>query len=148
MNKLKIILTLVAVAALVVVTVVSGDVYASSQTTATPNCSGGNNSQQLNLQLDNQSQSWANGVSNTWTALNMAPGQAYAFTGNFVGLLSNMPSTANVTCDYQDIKGLPDQMAQKMELTKCVYGGTLWTIDCLTGNWQIFATGTHAITGK
>jgi hypothetical protein len=69
----------------------------------------------------------------------MDPGHTYALTGSFVGLLSNMPSTTLITCDYTDTNGISDQMAQKMILTKCVYGTSLWSIDCLTGNWQIFA---------
>ena len=140
MKKYKIAFLVLAVVALVSLAAVTGVVYASPQTPVTTKCSGGNNdSQQIKLQLDDQDQPWGNGVSNTWSALNMAPGQAYAFTGNFVGLSINTPSTAQVTCDYKDTKGIPDQMAQKMILTKCVYGGSLWSIDCLTGNWQIFA---------
>jgi len=133
-------------AALVSLAAVTGIVYASPQTMTTPNhFSGGNNSQQLNLQLDDQDQPWGNGVSNTWSALNMAPGHTYAFTGNFVGLLSNMPSTTTITCDYKDTNGISDQMAQKMILTKCIYASSMWSIDCLTGNWQIF---TPASTGN
>ena len=140
MSRYKIVLLLFAIAALVSLVAVTGIVYASPQTTVTPNCSGGgNNNQQLTLQLDDENQTWGPGVNNTWSASNMAPGQTYAFTGNFVGLLSSLPSTALITCDYKDTKGISDQMAQKMILTKCIYNTSLWSIDCLTGNWQIFA---------
>ena len=140
MKKYKIVFIILAIAALVSLVAVTGIVYASPQTTVTPNCSGGgNNNQQLTLQLDDEDQTWGPGVNNTWSASNMAPGQTYAFTSNFVGILSSLPSTALVTCDYKDIKGIPDQMAQKMILTKCMYNTSLWSIDCLTGNWQIFA---------
>ena len=99
----------------------------------------------MNLQIDDQDQNWGNSVNNTWTALNMDPGQTYNFTGSFAGLMSNTASTTQVTLDYQDTKGISDQMAQKLELAKCVYGGALWTIDCVTGNYQIYATTKHGL---
>ena len=146
MMKMKFAYILVSVVAVTILVAATGIVYASPQITVPPNCSGGNNNtQQLNLQIDDQDQTWGSSVSNTWTASNMDPGQTYAFTGSFAGLLSNTASTTQVTCDYLDTKGISDQMAQKLELTKCIYGGSLWTIDCLTGNYQIYATNTQGL---
>ena len=93
----------------------------------------------MNFQLDDQNQPWGNGVKQHMVSFEHGPGQTYAFIGNFVGLISSLPSTALITCDYKDTKGISDQMAQKMILTKCVYSSSLWSIDCLTGKWQIFA---------
>ena len=143
MNKLKIGFVGIAVVAAAIIAAVTGAVYACPQTTTVDctNHNGNDHDQKIDLQLKDQDQTWGEGVSQTWTALNMAPGQTFAFTGSFVGLRINAPSLAQVTCDYQVTKGLPDQMAQQMILTRCVYGGTFWTIDCLTGKWQIMNNG-------
>lgn len=145
--KLKFVYIFISVVAVAALVAITGVVYASPQTTVTPNCSGGgnNNGQQMNLQIDDQDQPWGNQISSTWMASNMAPGQTFDFIGSFAGLRTNVASTTQVTCDYQDTKAEPDHMAQKIELTRCIYVGNLWTIDCMTGNWQIFATNNHGL---
>ena len=149
MNKTKMVFVGAAVAAVAIIAAVTSAVYACPQTTGV-DCypspgSGSDRDHAINLQLKDQDQPWGDGVNKTWTALNMAPGHSLAFTGDFVGLRTSVPSLALISCDYQVTKGLPDHMAQQLVLTSCVYGGSLWKIDCLTGNWQIFATGSHPL---
>ena len=148
MNKLKIWLLLVTALAVAAMAGVVGVVYACPETGGI-NCS----SQRIDLKLKDQDEPWRDGVRATWTALNMSPGQEYTFEGSFVGLRSNVWGTADVTCNYQVVeeqppvepdadpqtKLQPDRMAKKIELTRCVYRGNRWTIDCLTGKWQIFS---------
>ena len=145
--NIKIWLTVGAAVALVAIATLTSVVYACPQTSTVECYPPGDHdhNQQIDLQLKDQDQPWGDGVNRTWTALNMAPGHSIAFTGNFVGLRINAPSLAMITCDYKDTKHLPDHMAQQMILTRCVYGGTLWTIDCLTGKWQINDNGGHVL---
>jgi hypothetical protein len=148
MTKLKIGLIFVAMITVAILAAATGAVYACPQTTSV-DCSKQKDSdhdQRINLQLKDQDQPWGDGVNKTWTAMNMAPGQQFAFAGSFVGLRTNVPSMAQVTCDYQVTEGQPDHMAQQMELTRCIYGGNPWTIDCLTGKWQILDAKGHVLS--
>jgi len=92
MMKMRFVYVFISMVAVVALVAITGVVYASPQTTVTPNCSGGgnNNPQQMNLQIDDQDQAWGNQVSNTWMASNMVPGQTFAFTSSFAGLRTNM----------------------------------------------------------
>lgn len=99
--------------------------------------------QTLDLKISDQDETWANGVRETWTASNMAPGDEFDFDGNFAGLSSQLPRRVNkgllgITCDYNKWSvAQPDNMAKYMVITRCVYSYTdnchTREIDCLTG---------------
>jgi len=97
------------------------------------------NCQKVDLRISDQDEGWGNGVTATWTANNMAPGDEFAFDESFVGLRGAVPGQwgggrVAITCDYNPWSGsLPDHMAKYMEITRCVYRDSTWQIDCLTG---------------
>jgi len=78
----------------------------------------------------------------------MAPGDEFAFNGHFVGLRGNVPEI-EISCDYVVLEESrhvetdsdphtnlhPDSMAKYMVITRCVYRGSRWQIDCLTGKY-------------
>jgi hypothetical protein len=125
--------------------------------TATECCTGtgqgGVHAQNIDLKIKDQDEPWRNGVSSTWKALNMAPGTEYAFEGSFIGLRTSDKSSIEVTCDYkvtEEVPGCeadsdkmtyrhPDNMAKQLILTRCIYKGNQWQIDCLTGQWDVVA---------
>jgi hypothetical protein len=95
------------------------------------------------FKIKDQDEPWKDGVTATWTANNLAPGQEFAFTDNYVGLKSqaaklNTLGYVNITCNYNAWnQKVPDAMAVYMDITRCVYyyktANQLWQIDCLTG---------------
>jgi hypothetical protein len=97
----------------------------------------------IDLKIKDQNEPWKDGVSATWTARNMAPGQEFAFTDSYVGLKSqslkvNTPGKIDITCKYNAWSSrAPDTMAVYMDITRCVYVykylTQTWQIDCLTG---------------
>jgi hypothetical protein len=106
---------------------------------------------QLDLKLKDQNEYWNDGVTGTWKADKMVPGMIYPLEGQFTGLKVNSPAALDITCRYKVIEEspivepdanrqsnlVPDNMAKSLTLTKCLYRGCLWQIDCLTGEWQI-----------
>ena len=97
----------------------------------------------LDLKLCDQDEGWSDGVSATWTASDMAPGDEFAFDGCFVGLSAEFPRKVNkgalgVSCRYNAWTAQqPDRMAKYMVITACTYSYTCsnqdWQINCLTG---------------
>ncbi len=102
---------------------------------------------QVDLKIQDQDESWADGVRETWMAGNMAPGDEFAFDEYFVGLRSQSPQkacqgTMTISCNYNPWTTLhPDRMAKYMEITRCIYsytsGNEICQIDCLTGKATI-----------
>jgi predicted ribosomally synthesized peptide with SipW-like signal peptide len=99
----------------------------------------------LDLKLMDNNEPWGDGVTATWTATNMKPGDTLAFTVPFVALGRTgtvTPDHIEITCDYSVFEEspqtesdtdpytnlYPDKMAKQMIITRCTYAG----IDCLT----------------
>ena len=53
----------------------------------------------VDLKLCDQDESWGDGVWETWTAGNMAPGEEFAFDGHFVEITGDVPGI-KISCDY------------------------------------------------
>jgi hypothetical protein len=97
----------------------------------------------LDLKICDQDETWADGVSQTWMATNMAPGDEFAFDDSFVGLSAEFPRKVDkgvlgIACQYNPwAPAQPDKMAKYMVITRCVYEYTCknetWQINCLTG---------------
>ena len=72
---------------------------------------------------------WSDGVTATWTATNMKPGDEFPFNVEFVGLRragTLTPSSLEITCDYSVLPEAatePDGMAQHMIITRFRYNG-------------------------
>ncbi|MCL6579863.1 MAG: M73 family metallopeptidase [Candidatus Bathyarchaeota archaeon] len=83
---------------------------------------------------------WRDGVTATWTATNMKPGDSFPFDVEFVGLSragSITPGSLEITCDYSVIEESPeteadtdpytnldpDKMAKQMIITRFKYAG-------------------------
>lgn len=111
----------------------------------------------LNLKIRDWNEPWKDGgVTATWGADNMKPGDSWDFLVPFVRLDAEgtIPgSYLEITCDYQVVEEIPqteadtdpntnldpDSMAKLMEITRFEYRDG-WTIDCLTDpnpNWRI-----------
>lgn len=122
---------LLSLMAIVVVSGMTGAAYASFDSANNQNDF---SDEKVDLKLKDQDESWGDGVSETWTATNMAPGDEFAFDGHYVGLRGDFPGKVEITCDYNPWTGLdPDKMAKHMVIARCIYGGDEWQIDCLTG---------------
>jgi len=84
---------------------------------------------------------WRDGVTATWTATNMKPGDSFPFDVEFVGLGragTITPSSLEITCNYSVIEESPqteadtdpftnehpDDMAKQMIITRFKYNGT------------------------
>jgi hypothetical protein len=99
--------------------------------------------QRVDLMIQDQDESWGDGVRETWTVSNMAPGDEFVFDGHFVGLRSQSLKNAcrggiMISCNYNPWRACqPNRMARYMEITRCTYsyanGNETWQIDCLTG---------------
>ena len=80
----------------------------------------------LDLKLCDQDEGWGDGVSETWIASDMAPGDEFAFDGCFVGLSAEFPRRVNqgaigISCRYNPwTAAQPDRMAKYMVITACV----------------------------
>jgi hypothetical protein len=100
-------------------------------------------STRLDLKLSDQDERWRDGVSGTWTASNMAPGDEFAFDGCFVGLTADFPRKVDkgdvgISCQYNTwTAAQPDRMAKYLVITACTYSYTSnrqeWQINLLTG---------------
>jgi len=112
----------------------------------------------LELKIKDQNEApYGDGVSGTWSASNMAPGDSWAFHTAFVRLDAQGsigPDHLEITCDYSVIEEVPqteadtdpntnlnpDSMAKVMEITRCLYSDGNWAIDCLANSdprWRI-----------
>jgi predicted ribosomally synthesized peptide with SipW-like signal peptide len=85
---------------------------------------------------------WRDGVTATWTATNMKPGDSFPFDVEFVGLSRVVgtitPGSLQITCDYNVIEEMPqtesdtdphtnkhpDAMAKQMIIARFKYNGT------------------------
>ncbi len=102
------------------------------------------------------SESFRNGVSATWMAEDMKPGDERAFAVEKVELIKNIGSIeashTEITCDYGVIEEYPclesdtdcetnlhpEKMAEEMIITRCVFHDG-FCVDCLTGvKWTGF----------
>lgn len=127
---------LIGLTAVLLVSGVMGVAYARSESDNNPQ-------QEVDLKLRDQNDpSWRDGVSKTWTATNMAPGEKFAFGGHFVELRSDFPSDfpgkVEITSDYDPWTDLdPDKMAKYMVITGAIYRVNykkeVWEINLLTG---------------
>jgi len=134
---------LLSLIAIVLVSGVMGAAY------AWPN-SDDNPRHKVDLKLRDQDEpKWQDGVSATWVATNMAPGDEFAFEESFVELRGKFPKkvdmgTVNITCSYNPWTDLqPDEMAKQMVITRYVYEFTykkkVLQIDCLTGELTVIS---------
>jgi hypothetical protein len=97
----------------------------------------------VDLKICDEDETWADGVSETWMASNMVPGDEFDFNGCFTGLSGEFPRWGNmgllgITCQYNSWAPYqPDRMARYMVITSCTYEYTnnneTWQINCLTG---------------
>lgn len=110
----------------------------------------------LELEIRDQDEGFGNGVTATWTASDVKPGNQYDFTVPFVGLkklgtikadhleiganyavIEEIPQTESDTDPNTDLT--PDKMAKEMIITRCEYYDET-IIDCLTDlnpDWRI-----------
>lgn len=102
----------------------------------------------LDLKLKDQDETWRDGVSATWVALNMLPGNDYSFEGSFVGLKSKSAGLIEIGCDYTVIEEIPrvepdadplsnltpDKMAKELIITRALYKIGCWQIDLRSGS--------------
>ena len=91
----------------------------------------------FDLKLRDQDECLRDGVSGTWGAANMAPGQTYGFQqpDYFVELqrLGLLPADhLEISCAYSG-STMPDAMAKQMVFTDLRYSNSYWTIDLLDG---------------
>lgn len=163
MNK-EILLSLIAIST--VVALVSGATFAFFSDTET---SSGNtfSAGTLDLKIRDQDEDWGDGVTATWTATDMKPGDEWDFRIPLVQLQESWDSTVmgnhtEITCDYSVIEEEPcvepdtdcqtnehpDEMAKEMLITRCIYKGTFGCINCLTGEkWSSYNSGEHTCVG-
>lgn len=97
----------------------------------------------FDLKSRDQDEAWSDGVSATWTALNMKPGDEYPFESSFVQLRQYGLVRADhleVGMDYTlawSGKNSPapsaDDMARMMIITKLEYYSSSWRINLLNG---------------
>ena len=105
----------------------------------------------LDLKIRDQDEAYKDGVTATWTATDVKPGNEYAFLVPFVQLTKTYGSFAadhlEITADYAVVEEAPclesdtdyqtnfhpDAMAKEMLVTRCVYKEDAKCIDCLTG---------------
>lgn len=104
----------------------------------------------LDLLIADNNEDFGNGVTATWIAEDMKPGDERAFKIEKVELAKEFGSIeadhTEITCDYNVIEEVPQtesdtdpntnldpgKMAKEMLITRCVYHDTV-CIDCLTG---------------
>ena len=111
----------------------------------------------LDLKIRDQDEAFGDGVTATWTATNMAPGDSWNFLTESVRLDAQgtiTPDHLEITCDYSVTEEVPqteadtdpntnlhpDNMAKVMEITRFVYSNGNWSINALTDpnpRWRI-----------
>ncbi len=138
---------------LVVLMLGTADARFSSASTGQVLCCG-----ELDLKIRDQDQGWRDCVSGTWQARNMAPGQSFDFSGSFNALKAKTSGVIGVGCSYRVVEEQPpaeedtdphtdlrpNRMAKCLALTRCVYTGLGFQIDCLTGTLTVSAKGKTA----
>lgn len=105
----------------------------------------------LDLKIKDGDEGYGDGITGTWTASDMKPGDEFAFTAPLVLLYKTYESIhadhTEITCDYSVIEESPQtesdtdpntdsnpgSMAKEMSITRCVYRNDVWCIDCLEG---------------
>lgn len=105
----------------------------------------------LDLKIRDQDEAYGDGITATWTATDVKPGNEYKFLVPFVQLTKTYGSIdadhLEITSDYLVIEEnpciesdtdcftdeYPDEMAKEMLITRCVYKENANCIDCLTG---------------
>lgn len=104
----------------------------------------------MDLKIRDQDESFGDGVTATWTATDMKPGDEFNFSTQFVQLAkvgTVDPDHLEITCDYSvdetsnpvesdtdpNTNLNPDSMAKEMVITRAVYRNDSWCIDLLTG---------------
>ncbi len=105
----------------------------------------------LDLKVRDQDEFYRDGVTATWTATDVKPGNEYAFLVPFVQLTKTYGSIdadhLEIGCDYSvkeenpclesdtdcETNLHPGEMAKEMLITRCVYKEDARCIDCLTG---------------
>ncbi len=105
----------------------------------------------LDLKIRDQDEPYRDGVTATWTATDVKPGNEYAFLVPFVQLTKTYGSIdadhLEIGCDYSVIEENPclesdtdcetnlhpDEMAKEMLISRCVYKEDAKCVDCLTG---------------
>jgi len=145
MNKIT--APLVVMVSFTLLSSLTGAVYAGANTGISPQCGDGGTT--IDLRIMDQDEPWGEGVSGTWTASGMAPGDSFDFNGSFIGLRGSSKGRISVTSSYtvtegppgpsdgdmdtEDTSLVPDAMTSKMLITRAVYSFSDWQIDCLTG---------------
>ncbi len=91
----------------------------------------------FDLKVRDQDECAGDGVSATWTVLDMAPGDSFAFgyPDHYVDLekLGLLPADhLEIGCSYSGFT-VPDEMARQMTLTGLSYTKGAWSIDLLRG---------------
>lgn len=105
---------------------------------------------ELDLLIADNDESFRNGVTATWMAEDMKPGDERSFAVEKVELIKNIGSIeadhTEITCEYSVIEEdpclesdtdcktdeHPDEMAKEMIITRCVFHDG-FCVDCLTG---------------
>jgi len=119
----------------------------------------------LDLLIADNDEDFGNGVTATWVAKNIKPGDERAFEVEKIDLAKEIGSIeadhTEITCDYQVTEEIPclesdtdcstnsdpDKMAKEMLITRCVYHG-IECIDCLTGiKWSDYDYGAGVCAG-
>ena len=109
----------------------------------------------LDLKIRDQDEFYGDGVTATWTASDVKPGNEYKFLVPFVQLTKTYGSIdadhLEIACNYSVIEEEPciesdtdcntdehpDEMAKEMLITRCVYKENANCIDCLTGQRHV-----------
>ncbi|GAI80130.1 unnamed protein product, partial [marine sediment metagenome] len=123
---------LLSLMAILLVSGMMGAAYASFDT-VNPQNNFSDNKVDLKL-IDQDELSWQDGVSATWVAPNMAPGDEFAFDESFVGLRGNVPGKVEITCDYEVDE---EWMAKHMVITRFIYHNEEWQIQDFDGDGKV-----------
>lgn len=97
----------------------------------------------FDLKISDQDEKWENGVSGTWGAVDMGPGEEFAFEKSYVSLKNfgfipadhlEIGIEYNLVGNGEDaVVSLTDSMAGKILFTRLEYGSGDWNINLLTG---------------
>lgn len=159
---MKKILISLSVIALVATLAISGTIaYFSDAETSNGNTL---NAGVLDLLIADNNEDFGNGVSATWSAEDMKPGDERTFKAEKVQLMEELggieANHTEITCDYNVSEETPqtesdtdpntnidpDKMAEEMLITRCVYHDIV-CIDCLTGiKWSGY-NGANGVCG-
>ena len=118
----------------------------------------------LDMKISDDGTNYYDGITGTWTAEDLKPGDEKDFYGTLIELKKTWTSTVEpnhteITCDYSVIEEdpcleadtdcdtdlHPDKMAKEMIITRCVYIYSSVCIDCLTGKKYNANNGTYCV---